>query len=242
MRANRIRSFRKKLAQGEAVLVANADHPSPSLVERLGSTLVDAVFIDCEQTAVGIESVENMARAARLTDLLSLVRLYSPADWAIERALKCGVDGVVVPRLESPDQAAEVVAAVRYCSVPDQEPRLVVVQIETRGAIETLDAFLAIDGIDVYFIGPVDLAKSLGHSSDYRDPRNDALITETIIDIRQSGKVAGILVDKDSMERAIRRGVQFLYLHVNDFIDQGIACFGEEIKRSLSKRAFRSAH
>ena len=156
-----VKSFKHKLERGEPVLVINPDHPSPSLVEFLGRLPVDAVWIDCEQGSADFESVENMTRAARVNSLVSLVRIFSPEEWVIERYMGRGVDGIVVPRLETAAQAMDVVKAVRYCYPKNHQEKIIVAQIETRSALETLDEFLRVDGIDVYFIGPVDLAKSL---------------------------------------------------------------------------------
>ncbi len=61
-----IEAFKDKLATGAPVLVVDPDHPSPSLVESLGRLPIDAVWTDCEQGAADLETVENMARAARL--------------------------------------------------------------------------------------------------------------------------------------------------------------------------------
>jgi len=115
-----------------------------------------------------------MARAARLGRLTSLVRVFDHRDWVIERYMGRGVDGIVVPRLESAEQAAGVVAAVRYCFPDSHRDKIIVIQIETRRAFETLDEFLGVAGIDVLFLGPVDLAKSLGFSGDFPLPGDAA--------------------------------------------------------------------
>ena len=60
-----VRSFRERLRRSEPSLVINVDHPSPSLVEYLGSLPVEAVMFDTEQGSPDFETVENMARAAR---------------------------------------------------------------------------------------------------------------------------------------------------------------------------------
>ena len=57
-----IQAFKDRLATGEAVLVVNPDHPSPSLAECLGRLPIDAAWIDCEQGAADLETVENTAR------------------------------------------------------------------------------------------------------------------------------------------------------------------------------------
>ena len=200
--------------------MVNADHPSPSLVERMGRLPIDAVFIDCEQGSPDVESVENMARAARLAGLTSLVRLFDQRDWVIERYMGRGVDGIVVPRLETAEQAAAVVDAVRYCFPTRHADKIVVIQIETRAALEALDEFLAVDGIDVLFLGPVDLAKSLGFAGDYRRPKCSTCCARPCAH-RDGGGVPGILVDRDNAAGWLRAGARFLYEHVDSFLASG---------------------
>ena len=170
-----------------------------------------------------------MARAARLVNLVSLVRVFSAEDWVIERYLGRGVDGIVVPRLETAEQAAEVVNSVRYCYPGTLDAKIIVVQIETKSALEMLDDMLRIDGIDAYFVGPVDLAKSLGYKGDFRRPEVQEAMDKAIESIRQAGKVAGILVDRDNVRTYVERGVQFLYGHANDLIVCGAKEFSGRI-------------
>lgn len=225
-----IDAFKKKLQQDDAVLVINADHPYPSLVEFLGRLPVDAVFIDCEQGSADIETVENLARAARLGGLTSLARIFSPEDWVIERYMGRGVDGIVVPRVDTVEQAAGVVDAVRYCYPKSWQEKAVVVQIETRSALDALDAMLRLDGIDCYFIGPVDLAKSLGYEGDYRHRDVQQAMNDVIARIREAGKVAGIMVDRGNVGAYVQAGVRFLYAHVNDFLSIGAADFAAAMR------------
>lgn len=227
-----IQTFKKKLQQGEPVLVINPDHPYPSLVEYLGRLSVDAVFIDCEQGSADVETVENLARAARLGGLTSLVRIFSPEDWVIERYMGRGVDGIVVPRIDTVEQAARVVEGVRYCYPKTWQEKAVVVQIETRTALDSIDEMLRLDGIDAYFIGPVDLAKSLGYEGDYRHPDVQKAMDDAIAQIRDAGKVSGIMVDRANVAHYVEAGVQFLYAHVNDFLTIGAADFDTAIRKS----------
>lgn len=226
-----IQAFKDKLATGGAVLVVNPDHPSPSLVESLGRLPIDAVWIDCEQGAADVETVENMARAARVAGLVSMVRIFAPEDWAIERYMFRGLDGLVVPRLDSAAQAQGVVDALSYCFPKTHQEKLLVVQIESQSALDDLAGFLAVDGIDVYMIGPVDLAKSLGFEGDYRRPEVQAAIDETIAAIRAAGKAVGILVERDNVARYRDRGAQFLYAHANAFLSHGARDFADLLAR-----------
>lgn len=220
-----VRDFKQRLKRGECVTVVNPDHPSAGLVEFLGRLPVDAIFIDCEQGSPDVETVEHMARAARLAGCPSLVRLFSPEDWVIERYMGRGIDGIVVPRLETADQASRIVEAVHYCFPATHADKIIVVQIETTNALETLDAFLAVDGIDVLFLGPVDLAKAYGHKGDYRHPDMDERIASALSQIRKVGRPAGMLVSHNDVREYVGMGAQFLYTHANDYLKVGADAF-----------------
>ena len=221
--------LRAKLARDEPLVVVNADHPSASLVEVLARQPIDAVFIDCEQGSPDVESVEHMARAARLHRMASLVRVFDPKDWVLERYLLRGVDGVVAPRLDRAANARAVVEGVRYCFPAAPDSKFVVVQIESSAAVAELDGFLAVEGIDAYFIGPVDLAKSMGHRGDYRHPEVQAVIEDVIVRSRAAGRHVGILAGADDAAGYVAKGVRFLYTHANDFIGAGARDFARRV-------------
>lgn len=225
--------MKETLAAGKAATVVNLDHVSPSLVEALGGLPVDAVFLDCEQGAPDFLAVEDMARAARLVGLTSLVRIYQPAPWLVERVMFRRVDGIVVPRIDTAAQAAEMVDAMRYCYPDDHASKVLVVQVESAAALDNLDAILAVDGIDAYFIGPVDLSKSLGHRGDYRNDEMQAVIDDTIGRICAAGRVAGVMVDRESVGRYAALGVRFFYEHVNNFLHYG----ADDFARAAASRA-----
>lgn len=224
-----VKLLRDKLARDEPLVVVNADHPSASLVEVLARQPVDVLFIDCEQGSPDVESVENMARAARLHALASVVRVFSPEPWVLERYLFRGVDGVVVPRVDRAQDAQAVVDGVRYCFPGEPESKFVCVQIESQPAVDALDGFLAVDGVDVYFIGPVDLAKSMGYGGDFRAPEVQSAMDDVIARTRAAGRHAGILVDDDNVAAYCEKGVRFLYTHANDFIRAGAKAFAERV-------------
>jgi 2-keto-3-deoxy-L-rhamnonate aldolase RhmA len=220
-----VSGFKERLRAGGPVIVMNPDHPSPSLVEFIGKLGVDAVMIDTEQGSPDVESVENMARAARVAGITALVRIFSPEAWVIERYLFRGVHGLVVPRLDNADQARKVVDAVRYCFPRNHEEKTIVVQIETAEAVADLDRFLAIDGIDCFFIGSVDLSKSLGHAGDYHHPAVQKVLANTVERIVAAGRAAGMMVKEADVAEWRRRGVAFHYTHLNEFAELGARAF-----------------
>ncbi|OFW42803.1 MAG: 2,4-dihydroxyhept-2-ene-1,7-dioic acid aldolase [Acidobacteria bacterium RIFCSPLOWO2_12_FULL_67_14b] len=219
--------FKQKLREGRRVAVINADYPSSALVEFLGlpELAVDAVMLDTEQGSLDVHDVEEMARAARLTGLCVLVRLFSPEPWVIERLMLRGIDGIIVPRLDAGRQAREVVDCVHYCFPRDAESKVIVIQIESSKAHDDLDAFLAVDGIDVYFVGPVDLSKSMGFQGDYTVPQVDRAVSDILHRTNAAGRVAGMLVKPGDAEAWTARGVRLAYFHVNDWLRVGARSF-----------------
>lgn len=214
-------SIKQKLRAGQVVVLANADHPSSSLVASLGGMGVDGIMIDCEQGSPSLTDVEEMARAARSVDVDAVVRVPSAQPWDIERHMLRGIDGVVVPRLDSAHQAVRAVADIRYCAPKDFDRKTVIVQVESAQAVAELDGFLAIPEIDSYFIGAVDLAKSMGYRGDYTQDPVMAVVEETVDRVKSAGRSVGMLVKEEDVAHWHERGVTLLYTHVNDFIRIG---------------------
>lgn len=157
--------------------------PSPAVVEALAASPFDALLIDAEHSPLSIEGLEGMLRAADLGPKPALVRVPE-VGWYIPRVLDLGAAGVVVPRVETADQARDAVDRTRYApegkrgagpargqsygaAMADYVARangslLLAVQIESAAGLEAADEILAVPGIDVVVIGPFDLATSLG--------------------------------------------------------------------------------
>lgn len=229
-RASRVHALRDRLRRSTPSLVINVDHPSPSLVEFLGSLPLEAVMFDTEQGSPDFESVENMARAARASGVCSLVRTFNGEPWAIERLLFRGVDGLVVPRCESLADVRKVVDAFRYCLPQGQEDKLLVVQLEHVDLVRDVSQLARIDGIDCVFIGPVDLSKSMGHRGQYKVPEVAAAIDQCLSVLRGAGVPVGMLVKPDDIGFWAAKGVSFLYAHANDFLALGAAALRDKIE------------
>lgn len=228
--ASRVHALRARLRRSAPSLVINVDHPSPSLVDFLGSLPLEAVMFDTEQGSPDFESVENMARAARASGVCSLVRTFNGEPWAIERLLFRGVDGLVVPRCASLADVHRVVDAFRYCLPQGQEDKLLVVQLEHVELARDVSQLARIDGIDCVFIGPVDLSKSMGHRGQYKLPAVAAVIDECVSVLRAAGVPVGMLVKPDDIGLWAGKGVSFLYAHANDFLALGAAALRGRIE------------
>jgi 4-hydroxy-2-oxoheptanedioate aldolase len=215
------RRLKDELRAGRPGLLINPDHPSSSLVAELEPLGVDAVMIDCEQGSPSYVDVEEMSRAARAGGMSALVRVPAPAPWVIERYMMRGIDGVVIPRVNTAAEAADAVEAVRYCAPRTFADTTVILQIESATAVAELDGFLALEEVDAYFIGPVDLSKSLGFGGDYRTSGVVAVIDQVIDRVVGAGRAVGMLVTADDVRHWRDRGVTLQYTHVNEFLRLG---------------------
>ncbi len=214
-------AFKQKLRDRQTCSLVNVDHASPSLVQFLARTGVDAVMFDCEQGNPSFEDVENMSRAARLHNVPAVVRVPSPEPWTIERYVMRGIDGVVVPRLDTAAQAERAVADIRYAAPREFGETAVLVQVESVSAVSELDGFLAIPEIDCFFIGAVDLSKSMGFGGDYAQPEVLQAIDRVIGKILKAERCVGFLVKEQDLQVWHNKGATMLYTHVNDFIAMG---------------------
>lgn len=216
-------TLRRRLAEGEHILMLNPNHVSSGLAARLTELGADAIFIDCEHGTAGFDDVREMARAARSGGGGAILRPDSHQRSLITRYLNCGVDGVMVPLVNTAEQARAVVDTVHHACPADFESRLVVAMVETTEAVSNLDAILEVKGIDVFFVGPGDLSQSMGYLPAV--PRGQSrprpvldLVKSTLERIRAAGKIAGTLVIEEDITHWAQAGAQLLYCHADPFL------------------------
>lgn len=224
--------LKQRLARGDSVLMVNPNHVSATLAEKLVRSGADSIFIDCEHGMVGFEQVQQLAKAARFGGGYAIVRPQNQERSMITRCLNTGADGVMVPLVHTADNAREVVRIFRYAVPDDFQDRLLVVMIESTEAVGNLDEILAVDGIDVFFVGPGDLSQSMGYSPSVAPGAKRAqpvleLVDSTLNRIREAGKVAGTLVVKQDVAHLVGQGAQLLYYHADPFVTEGVKAMRE---------------
>jgi 2-keto-3-deoxy-L-rhamnonate aldolase RhmA len=223
--------LKEKLRRDEVVVVLNPDHPSASLTEFVASLGFDGVFIDCEHGMAGVERVQDMCRAARVVGVQSIVRPEFAASHLITRYLDAGAGGVMVPHIETPEAARDVVEAVRYARPGDHDDKVVIVMLESIAAIDRLDEILSVKGVDVFFIGPNDLSQSMKLAGQIHHPEVKATITKAAAKIRGAGRIPGTLVVRDNVAEYVAAGCRFLYEHANNFLATGAIDFKEQLRQ-----------
>jgi 2-keto-3-deoxy-L-rhamnonate aldolase RhmA len=174
------------------------------------------VVFDQEHTGASLETVRMFAATARASELVPLVRVPATEYHLLAGALDVGPMGVMVPMVESGEQARKIVDSVRYpplgrrgvgilyrddwvegsvAVTMEQVNRelLVIAQIETAGGIAHVDEIAAVDGVDVLWIGHFDLTASLGIAGQFEHADYLAAV-ERVLDVsRRTGKAAGIM-------------------------------------------------
>lgn len=231
--------MKAKLAAGEPAFGVSVMFPSPHIVEMLGALGFDWVLLDCEHGSLSPESVELMAMAAQASGMTPIARPATRSAEHIAQVLDRGVLGVQVPHIITADDARAAVQAVKYHplgrrslaagtraanydargSMADyvreaNEATLIAVQIEDREALPNLDAILAVQDIDVFFIGPSDLSQSMGHPGNAKAAPVAQAIEASLARIRAAGKTPGMASGVDNVSEVLAKGVRYVYTHV----------------------------
>ncbi|MFJ8816318.1 aldolase/citrate lyase family protein [Amycolatopsis thermoflava] len=176
---------------------------------------LDYLVIDAEHAPNDVPSLVPQLQAAAAYPVRVLVRAPSGDPVLIKQLLDIGVTDLMVPMVESAEQARALVAAMRYPPggirgvggafaraarwgrVPDylrtaETGLTLTVQVESRRGLDELTAITAVDGVDAVFLGPADLAASLGHLGEPEHPEVVAAIEAAIGTVTALGKAAGV--------------------------------------------------
>lgn len=227
-------SFRSRVLGGEKVFGLFLDLSSPASAELCGRAGYDWLLVDLEHGSGTEADLPAMLMAIESTGAAAMVRPQSGERLRIGRALDLGATGIMVPRLESADEAREAVTFLRYppagvrgvalrtrgaglgtvahADVGQINDRIVgIVQIESVGALRGADAIAATDGVDVLFVGPADLSHSLGVPGQFGHKTYLAALDTVIAACNAHSKAAGILVyDPAIVPRLLELGFRFV--------------------------------
>jgi 2-dehydro-3-deoxyglucarate aldolase/4-hydroxy-2-oxoheptanedioate aldolase len=228
------RSFRDRTLAGDTLFGLFLDLASPASAELCAAAGYDWLLIDLEHGASTEADLLGLAHAVEVGGSVPLVRPQSGERIRIGRALDMGARGIMVPRLDSADQAREAVSFLRYppagirgvatrvrgaglgavahADVQRLNERVVgIIQIESVGGLRDADEIAAIDGVDVLFVGPADLSHSLGIPGQFGHADYVGALERVVAACRAHGKAAGILVyDTAVVPRHLELGFTFV--------------------------------
>ena len=228
-----VNRLKRALRDGEVQIGLWGSLSSPIAAEIVAGAGFDWLLLDTEHSPNELADVHRQLQAMQASATAAVVRPAWNDSVVFKRLLDIGVQSLLVPFVQTADEARRAVAATRYPPhgirgvatttratgygrVKDylghaQDEICVIVQIETRAAFADLEAIAAVDGVDAVFIGPGDLAADMGHLGDSAHPEVRAAIDAAIGRICATGKAAGILapVEADA-RRWIDLGCRFV--------------------------------
>ncbi|OHD77620.1 MAG: hypothetical protein A3J97_09980 [Spirochaetes bacterium RIFOXYC1_FULL_54_7] len=219
---------------------------SSTVSEILAHRGFDWILVDLEHGAMDLETAGDMLAAIDRGGSTPLVRVQWNDQAAIKRVLDAGALGVMIPMVNTADEAR---LAVSYCKYAPAGVRglgagraslfgvrmveymgvandqvLVMLQAEHKDAVKNIDGILAAPGIDIIFVGPYDLACSMGHSDQPAHPEVEAAIATVLAAARRAGIVPGIFcMDPQTARRRAAQGFRFIGFGIDSiFLDSAV--------------------
>ena len=229
-------SIKQKLRNNQLVLgTFVSELRNPNVAYLLAQCGFDFLIFDNEHGAFSHETVSDVIAASRGAGIDVIVRVPEIRREAILKPLDSGAVGLLIPQVNTAEQAAEIIqhakyppwgargaatrrAHNRYAKVDAttflkqaNDETFIAVQAETTEAIATVDAIAAVEGIDAVFCGPFDLSISLGIPGDVNHPREVAAVDEMLAACQRHGKASGILMfEPEHLKPWIDKGMRFI--------------------------------
>ncbi|MHA7275810.1 HpcH/HpaI aldolase family protein [Arthrobacter sp. Hz1] len=228
-------TFREALAGADRPLAGMwVCSGSPLIAELCAGAGLDWLLIDAEHSPNGLESILAQLQAVHGYPVHAMVRPPVNDTVLIKQYLDLGVQNLLIPMVHSVADAEAAVTATRYPPegvrgvgsalargarwnrVPDYLSRAgetisVTVQVESVAAVDAVEAVLAVDGVDAIFVGPADLAASLGVLGQQEHPRVRAAVEHCLSAAQKAGKPAGVnAFNPDTARHYLDRGASFI--------------------------------
>ena len=242
IRKNKIKH---KLSNGDIATAVMTPMPiTADLIEYMGPYGFDGVWIETEHAAIDFADIPDMTRAADLWNMTSIVRLNLNLPGVIYRTLDVGAQAIVMPHVDTKLQAEEVVKAAKFYPLGARgnytsrqgigvenfaqkanDETMIVVLIEDILAVNNLKEILEVDHIDVFYVAPGDLAQSMGLLGQPNHPEVLKTVDNALTQIQDAGRVAGTLVNDDSVESYLEKGVKFVTTAIAPWLEKGAKDF-----------------
>ncbi len=229
-------ALKRKLQDGQAVFGVMLTFPSAPVVEMLGGLGFDWILLDNEHGSVTVDNSEDLIRAAELSGIAPIVRPVGNRPELISPFLDRGAWGVQVPHVNTAAEARAAVAAVKYhpeghrgifsrsrpagygfsgatADYVKEANRntLVCLMLEEVEAIDNLDELVAVEGVDVFFIGSGDLSQSMGYPGQQPHPEVQEQLERGVKIITGAGRIAGVSCPDHLVPQYLGLGVQYFH-------------------------------
>ncbi len=229
-------NLKTKLKDGGLVIgTMISEIRNPNLAYMLVQCGFDFFIIDNEHGAYSPETISNMIAAARGAGISIVVRIPEIRREAIMKPLDSGATGLLVPMVNTADQAKEIMTYAKYPPMGNRgvalsrahssygrpnaaeyldqanQATFIAVQAESPQAIENLASIAAVPGVDAIFVGPADLSVSMGIPGQTTHPREVEAIAKVVDVCQQHNVIPGIHMSKlETLKDWIRKGMRFV--------------------------------
>jgi 2-dehydro-3-deoxyglucarate aldolase len=224
-------SLRTRIAGGKPQFGCWLSLASPFSAEALSQAGFDFLVVDMEHSPADTLDTIGLLQAIGNGTAAPVVRITENRTSLVKRAMDCGAPNIIFPSVNNADEARAAAAAMRYPQSIDgrsnrgqrgvagvvraarygletdyalraNEAAFTIVQIETRAGLENVEAIAAVDGVDALFVGPADLAASLGHLGHSDHPEVQEAIARVLQVARKANKAAGTFAFTGESARA----------------------------------------
>lgn len=228
-------SVKEKLRKGQVCLGGWIQIGHPVVAEIMAGAGFDWIAIDNEHGIIDLESGMHLLNAMKGTATMPMVRVQENNELIIRRWCDAGAQGIIVPMVNTKEQAQHAVKAAKYpplgrrgfgfCRANDygknfeaharnhNEDVLLIMQIEHIEAVKNIESILAVEGVDGAFIGPYDLSGSMGITGQLNHPDMAVGCSKMLDACKRSKKVAGIhvvAIDPDKIKACVAQGFTFI--------------------------------
>jgi len=235
--------LKTKLRARQRVFAAWTSLSHPSITEIFARIGVDFTGIDIEHSTISQEQSQRIIAASQAGGTLCLPRIASHNFEMVKRLLDSGADGIIVPRIDTPDEAEKLIS---WCKFPPLGGRnygvarahgygfdfeeytanwnacsSLIVQIESVQGVKNIDKILSFDEIDGAMIGPYDISGSLGIPGQLTHPKVLKASEKVIASCEKYGKACGTQIidpDTENIENAFTEGYTFVVLASDVFL------------------------
>jgi 4-hydroxy-2-oxoheptanedioate aldolase len=248
--------LKRKLQNGELVLGTALPVPHPLIAGAILDTRPDFLWIDTEHGPFGVESLGAIPALARMRGVAPMIRVAGNDPALIKKAYDVGAVAVMVPQVNTPDEARQAIEYARYPPIGQRgispswpritgddwneviktanEETVLILQMESRQAYDNIEAIAAVPGYDVMLVGPMDLSASVGRPTELGSKEVLDIVRDVPKRLEGTGIVAGTtLGDLEEVRDRIRWGYRFL--NVGNALGYGVQVAGRNLETLRSE-------
>lgn len=207
-------NVKEKLARDEVVASLTVRLVRDGEIARMAQAAgFDTLYVDLEHGSLSFDECAPICLTAREIGIAPFVRIPTRQPEHVARALQCGVLGIIVPHIDSAEEARAVIAAAAAAGAALGDAIMIVVQIESAAALDNIDDIVAVDGVDLALIGVNDFLSDRGIPGQYDHALVRDIYARAIAACRPRGKhvgVGGLSTRPDLIAQFVRMGARYV--------------------------------